>query len=172
MSQQPQPPHVHAMHHPERHHSILSQLSDTNELLFEHVQGSRQGALHKPPPRVTGNPFADPEEGLDQVDDSHHPASVAAQQELEDTHSPVAAPLHTHNLPEPQQPLSYTEFGSESAWDATSAVAVPVPNSNGGRQVRRLSPSSKSGCCSTAMPLCCIKTTSEMAYLLLSSTQH
>ena len=154
MSQQHQPPHVHAMHLPETHQSVHSQLSDTNELVFEHVLGVRQAALQKPPPRVrTGNPFADSEEDLDRDDDSHHPVSVAAQQDLEDSHSPVAAPLHTRNIPEQQQPLNHTEFGTESAWDAISGAAVPVPNSSGGRQVRRLSPSSKSGCCSTAMPL-------------------
>ena len=143
-SQQHQPPHVHAMHHPERHHSVRTQLSETNELLFEHVQGVRQAAQQRPPPRVTGNPFADPEEDLDHDDDSHTPAPVAAQQESEDRHSPVAAPLHSRNVAEQQQPLDCTEFGAESAWDAISPAAAPVPNSNEGRQVWRLSPSSNS----------------------------
>lgn len=141
-SQQHQPPHVHAMHHPERHHSVRSQLSETNELVFEHVQGVRQAAQQQPPPRVTGNPFADPEEDSDHDDESQNPACVAAQQESENTHSPVAGPLHSRTVAEQQQPLDYTESGAESAWGAVSAAPAPVPNSNGGRQVSRLFPCS------------------------------
>lgn len=149
MSQQHQQPHVHAMHHPQ---SVLSQLSETNELLLEHVQGVRQAAQQRPPPRVTGNPFADPEEGstYDDDDDSHHPASVAAQQEPANdklsSNFPVSALPHTYNVPGQQQSFSYPEFEAESAWDASSVAAAPVATSNEESQVWRLSHSCKSGC--------------------------
>lgn len=141
MPQQHQQPHVHAMHHPQ---SIRSQLSETNELLLERVQGVRQAAQQRPPPRVTGNPFADPEEGSTyDDDDTYHPASVAAQQEPANDKlssiAPVSALPHTFNVSGQQQAFSYPEFEAESAWDASSVVAAPVTSSNEGTQVRRLS---------------------------------
>ena len=145
MSQQHQLPHAHAMHRPERHHSVRSQLSETNELLFEHAQGVRQAAQQRPQPRVTGNPFADPEEGSDHDDDSHSAASATAQQEPKDSHSPATAPLHACNVSEHQQPSSCRQFGAESAWDAISAAAAPLPHSSEGSQVRCLSPSKSFG---------------------------
>ena len=144
--QQQQQPPVHALHHP---HSVCSQLSETNELLLEHVQGIRQAAQQRPPPHVTGNPFADPEAGSTYDDDdcSHHPASVAAQQEPANdklsSNCPVSALPHAYNVSEQQQPFSYPEFQAESAWDASSVAAAPAANSNEGTQVRRLSHSSK-----------------------------
>lgn len=139
-SQQHQQPPVHAMHHPQ---SVHSQLSETNELLLEHVQGVRQAAQQRPPPCMTGNPFADPEEGSAYDDDdvdSHHPASMAAQQEPASNKlssiSPVSALPHTYSVSGQQQPSSYPKFEAESAWDASSVAAAPVANGNEGTQVR------------------------------------
>ena len=145
MSQQHQQPHLHALHKPERQQSVRSHLSKTDELLFQHVQGVKLAAQQRPQPRVTGNPFADPEDMSehDDDDDSHHPAVSAAQpdpgENQLDSQLPASAPLHSHDAPGQQQPVIYTDFVGKSAWDAISVPAPPAAMSNEGSEVGRYS---------------------------------
>lgn len=137
MVQQHQQPLLDAIQKPDRQQSVRSQLSETNELVLEHFQGVRQAAAQRPLPRVTGNPFADPED-CDPDGNSHLSAPVAAQHEPEDTmlcsQLLTSHPCYRHEASVEPQPFAYTDVGTESAWDAVSASA----NTNESSQVRRL----------------------------------
>lgn len=134
LQQQHQQLHLDAIHKPEREQSVRSQLSETNELLLEQVQGVRRMAGQRPPPRVTGNPFADPEEIHDLVEDSQLSAPMAAQHELEDstlsTQFPMSSPSYTHEASREAQAFAHTDVEAVSAWDALSAPAAPSANNH------------------------------------------
>ena len=130
----------HAVHKLARPQSVRSQLSETNDLLLEHVQGARQAVKQRPPPRVTGNPFADPEQSPS-IDPENHPAPAASQQdpftdmEHSDSHAPAGLPQLSYA--DQQQSYQFANLGGESAWDAVSAPTASADTSSA-QEVRRL----------------------------------
>ena len=119
---------------PEKAQSAHNQLSETNDLLLERINSTKQAAKQRPAPRVTGNPFADPEEFPDDSAERNCIDVAAAQQPaLQDGHD-----NHVHTSAQPQmqddtvqqQPYQQMNFGAESAWDAISASALAADNTS------------------------------------------
>ena len=127
---------------PQTAQSVHSQLSETNDLLLERVHSAKQAARQRPARRVTGNPFADPEQFSDDNAESSGFDTAAAQeaalQDGDDTH------VHTSAQPQmqvgtlPQQPCQQTALGTMSAWDAISNSARAADSNSIAEEARAL----------------------------------